>query len=155
MTRHFLGRSARELGVEGKRISDAALKYLTTLNWPGNVRQLENVCHWLTVMASAQSIEVADLPADLRDGKGAAGDEGPSGAQASSDWVGGLEREATRRLAAGESGIGDDLTRAFETALIRMALKQTGGRRIEASILLGMGRNTITRKIAELKIEDD
>ncbi len=155
LTRHFLGRSARELGVEGKRISDAALKYLTTLNWPGNVRQLENVCHWLTVMAPAQSIEVADLPADLRDGKGAAGDEGPSGAQAGSDWVGGLEREATRRLAAGESGIGDDLTRAFETALIKTALKQTGGRRIEASILLGMGRNTITRKIAELKIEDD
>ncbi len=155
LTRHFLARSARELGVEGKRISDAALKYLTTLNWPGNVRQLENVCHWLTVMAPAQNIEVADLPPDLRDGKGVGSAGGGSGTEASADWVSALEREATRRLAAGESGIGDDLTRAFETALIKMALKQTGGRRIEASLLLGMGRNTITRKIAELKIDDE
>ena len=149
LTRHFLTHSAHELSVEPKRISEGALKFLATLDWPGNVRQLENVCHWLTVMAPAQTIEVADLPSDLRENKTAADVDGRAGG----DWVESLEREATRRLAAGESGIGDDLTRAFETALIKVALKQTGGRRIEASTLLGMGRNTITRKIAELKIE--
>jgi two-component system, NtrC family, nitrogen regulation response regulator GlnG len=149
LTRHFLAKSARELGVEGKRISEAALKYLATLEWPGNVRQLENVCHWLTVMAPAQNIEITDLPADLREAKSAGVAGEPAG-----DWVQALEREATRRLAGGESAIGDDLTRSFETTLIKVALKHTGGRRIEASNLLGMGRNTITRKIAELKIEE-
>ncbi len=149
LTRHFLAKSARELGVEAKRISEAALKYLATLDWPGNVRQLENVCHWLTVMAPAQNIEITDLPADLRETKSAGATGEPAG-----DWVQALEREATRRLAGGESAIGDDLTRSFETTLIKVALKHTGGRRIEASNLLGMGRNTITRKIAELKIEE-
>ena len=148
LAKHFLAKSARELGVEIKRISEAALKYLETLDWPGNVRQLENVCHWLTVMAPAQSIEVADLPSDLRevrsDGEGVV----------VTDWVRSLEQEVTRRLAAGEMSIGDDLTRQFESALIKNALKHTGGRRIEAANLLGMGRNTITRKISELKIED-
>ncbi len=150
LTRHFLTHSAHELNVEAKRISESALKFLATLSWPGNVRQLENVCHWLTVMAPAQTIEVADLPPDLRDTRSVADTPG----SATGDWIELLEREATRRLAAGESGIGDDLTRAFETALIKVALKQTGGRRIEASTLLGMGRNTITRKIAELKIDE-
>jgi two-component system nitrogen regulation response regulator GlnG len=148
LTRHFLSKSARELGVEVKRISESALKYLGTLDWPGNVRQLENVCHWLTVMAPAQTIEVADLPGDLRESRTES-----SGAVVT-DWVKSLEQEVTRRLAAGESAIGDDLTRQFESAMIRNALRHTGGRRIEAANLLGMGRNTITRKISELKIED-
>ncbi len=148
LARHFLAKSARELGVEIKRISEAALKYLETLDWPGNVRQLENVCHWLTVMAPAQSIEVADLPSDLREVR-----TGGEGAVVM-DWVRSLEQEVTRRLAAGETSIGDDLTRQFESALIKNALKHTGGRRIEAANLLGMGRNTITRKISELKIDD-
>jgi len=148
LAKHFLAKSARELGVEIKRISEAALKYLETLDWPGNVRQLENVCHWLTVMAPAQSIEVADLPSDLREVR----TEG--GGAVVTDWVRSLEQEVTRRLAAGEMSIGDDLTRQFESALIKNALKHTGGRRIEAANLLGMGRNTITRKISELKIED-
>ncbi len=148
LAKHFLAKSARELGVEIKRISEAALKYLETLDWPGNVRQLENVCHWLTVMAPAQSIEVADLPSDLREVRS----EGDGAVV--TDWVRSLEHEVTRRLAAGEMSIGDDLTRQFETALIKNALKHTGGRRIEAANLLGMGRNTITRKISELKIED-
>jgi len=148
LARHFLAKSARELGVEIKRISEAALKYLETLDWPGNVRQLENVCHWLTVMAPAQTIEVADLPSDLREVR-----TGSEGAVVT-DWVRSLEQEVTRRLAAGETSIGDDLTRQFESALIKNALKHTGGRRIEAANLLGMGRNTITRKISELKIDD-
>ena len=156
LTKHFLSKSARELKVETKRISDGALKFLGTLGWPGNVRQLENICHWLTVMAPAQTIEVADLPPDLRDTKsGAVGAASVGAGAAAGDWIDALEREATRRLAAGESAIGDALTRAFETAIIKVALKHTGGRRIEASTLLGMGRNTITRKIADLKIEED
>ena len=99
-------------------------------------------------MAPAQTIEVADLPPDLRDGRG------EPGGVIVTDWVKSLEQEVTRRLAAGENSIGDDLTRQFESALIRNALRHTGGRRIDAANLLGMGRNTITRKISELKIED-
>ena len=148
LVKHFLARSARDLGVEMKRISDSALKFLSTLEWPGNVRQLENVCHWLTVMAPAQTIEVADLPPDLRETRGEAG-----GAERVTDWVRSLELEVARRLSAGETAIGDALTRQFESALIRNALRHTGGRRIEAANLLGMGRNTITRKISDLKID--
>ena len=148
LARHFMAKSARELGVEVKRLADTTLKYLGTLDWPGNVRQLENVCHWLIVMAPAQTIEVADLPSDLREVRS------EPGGVIVTDWVRSLEQEVTRRLAAGENAIGDDLTRLFESALIRNALRHTGGRRIEAANLLGMGRNTITRKISELKIED-
>ena len=155
LAKHFMATSARELGVEPKRISESALKYLAALDWPGNVRQLENTCHWLTVMAPAQSIEVADLPSDLRAAKTADGGSSTGGGTVDADWVKSLEQEVTRRLATGETAIGDDLTRQFETALIKNALKHTGGRRIEAAQLLGMGRNTITRKIADLKIEGD
>jgi len=151
LAKHFMNTSARELGVDSKRLSDAALKYLAALDWPGNVRQLENTCHWLTVMAPAQTIEVADLPPDLR----AAKTDAATGGVIDADWVKSLEQEVTRRLATGETSIGDDLTRQFETALIKNALKHTGGRRIEAAQLLGMGRNTITRKIADLKIDGD
>jgi two-component system nitrogen regulation response regulator GlnG len=146
LAKHFLASSARQLGVEPKRLSDDALTQLARLDFPGNVRQLENLCHWLTVMAAGQVIEAVDLPAELR--------EQPAGG-AVSDWVGALELEAERRLARGDTGILDALSRQFEKALIARALARTGGRRIEAANLLGMGRNTITRKIQELGIEDD
>jgi two-component system nitrogen regulation response regulator GlnG len=145
LARHFLVKSARDLGMETKRLSEAAMHYLSAQDFPGNVRQLENVCQWLTVMAPTQTIEVADLPAELK----AEGGKTPE-----SDWVAALEREVERALARGESGIMDGLTRAFEKALIGRALARTGGRRIEAANLLGMGRNTITRKIAELGLEE-
>jgi two-component system nitrogen regulation response regulator GlnG len=145
LARHFLSMSARQLGVEPKRLSDDALAHLVRLEFPGNVRQLENLCHWLTVMAPGQVIEVGDLPAEFRD----------QVATASADWLAALEHEAERRLARGETGILDGLSRQFERALITKALERTAGRRIEAANLLGMGRNTITRKIAELGIEDD
>ena len=145
LARHFLGVSAKELGVEPKRLADEALEHLARLELPGNVRQLENLCHWLTVMAPGQVIEVGDLPAEFRD---------PSSAVAT-DWLSALEQEAERRLARGQTGILDDLGRQFERTLILKALRRTGGRRIEAANLLGMGRNTITRKIQELGIEDD
>jgi len=145
LAKHFLAASARQLGVEPKRLSDEALTALTRLEFPGNIRQLENLCHWLTVMAAGQVIEAGDLPAELR--------EQPAGT--ASDWVGALELEAERRLARGDTGILDALGRQFEKTLIAKALARTGGRRIEAANLLGMGRNTITRKIQELGIEDE
>jgi two-component system nitrogen regulation response regulator GlnG len=146
LVRHFLARSARDLGVEGKRLTDAALQFLAAQDWPGNVRQLENVCHWLTVMAPGQVVDLSDLPPEVRGEAGA-------GAVESDDWRRLLEREVATRLARGESGISDPLTRDFETVLIMKALQHTGGRRIEAAGLLGIGRNTLTRKVQELKIE--
>jgi two-component system nitrogen regulation response regulator GlnG len=146
LARHFLARSARELGVDGKRLTDAALQFFAAQEWPGNVRQLENVCHWVTVMAPGQVVDVADLPPEVRG-------ETPSAAAAESDWRRVLEREVSSRLARGETGIADALTRDFETALIAKALQHTGGRRIEAATLLGIGRNTLTRKVQDLKID--
>ena len=147
LARHFLARSARELGVEGKRLTEAALQFLATRDFPGNVRQLENLCHWITVMAPGQAVDVADLPPEVRgEAPGAAAGEGEG-------WREALEREVTARLARGETGIAETLTRDFETALITRALAHTGGRRIEAASLLGIGRNTLTRKVQELKID--
>ena len=144
LARHFLQHSAHQLGVEAKRLSDAAMEHLQRLDFPGNVRQLENLCHWLTVMAPGQVIDLGDLPPEFRN----------QSAATASDWVAALEQEAERRLARGETGILDTLSRQFERALITKALERTAGRRIEAANLLGMGRNTITRKIQELGIDD-
>ncbi|MGV3629348.1 MAG: nitrogen regulation protein NR(I) [Betaproteobacteria bacterium] len=144
LTKYFLQKSARDLGVESKRLAEATLKYIAMQDLPGNVRQLENLCHWLTVMAPAATIEVKDLPPEMRAQSTAVGAE---------DWVSALGREAELRLHRGESGILEGLTHQFEKVLILKALAQTGGRRIEAAQLLGLGRNTLTRKIQELKIE--
>jgi two-component system nitrogen regulation response regulator GlnG len=145
LARHFLARSARDLGVEAKRLSEGAVNYLAAQEWPGNVRQLENVCHWLTVMAPAQTVDVGDLPPELRERTAAGSD---------ADWTAVLHRHVERALVRGESNLMDSLSREFEKTLIAKALAHTGGRRIEAATLLGIGRNTITRKIAELGIED-
>ena len=181
LTRFFLGKSARELGVEAKRITDAALERLAGFDFPGNVRQLENLCHWLTVMAPAQVVEAKDLPPELMGaptapaaaaaesspafaaGAGlpaptlplaAAGAEAPAPVGAAPAWLGDLEREARKRLDAGEREVWDALTRQFEACLIHTALDLTRGRRIEAAQRLGIGRNTITRKIQELGLDD-
>jgi two-component system nitrogen regulation response regulator GlnG len=192
LTRHFLQQSARQLGVDPKRISEAALQQLSHFGFPGNVRQLENICHWLTVMAPAQVIEPKDLPpevlgATLEWGQTPAlvekveparaeppaepekpmamalpagfaatvGGLNGSGAQAASAsaWESGLEAEALALLSAGRSDVWDVLTRRFESRLIMTALANTHGRRIEAAHKLGIGRNTITRKIQELNLE--
>ena len=146
LARYFIGRSARELGIEPKRLSDEVLAHLSRLDFPGNVRQLENLCHWLNVMAPGQVIGLADLPAEFR---------GAGAAVAPTDWIAALEREVEQRLSRGQTGILEELGRLFERSLIIRALARTGGRRIEAATLLGMGRNTITRKIQELGIEGD
>jgi two-component system nitrogen regulation response regulator GlnG len=144
LARHFLAKSAQDLGVEAKRFSDAALKHLATLDFPGNVRQLENVCHWLTVMAPGQQVDLADLPSELRECA-------PS--SSAPDWEAGLAQEVDRMLAAAEGEVHETLTNRFERVLIMRALAHTGGRRIEAAQALGIGRNTITRKIQELGID--
>jgi two-component system nitrogen regulation response regulator GlnG len=146
LARHFLAKSAKELSVESKRLSDDVLAHLARMDFPGNVRQLENLCHWLTVMAPGQAIGIPDLPAEFR------GEPANAGLAPASDWVAALEQEVERRLARGETGVLDQLSRQFERSLISKALARTGGRRIEAANLLGMGRNTITRKIQELGI---
>jgi two-component system nitrogen regulation response regulator GlnG len=247
LARHFLARSARELGVEPKRLSEEALARLATFDWPGNVRQLENVCHWLTVMAPAQTVEAKDLPPEIQaaapravpalateaeafrrdDEPGAIGAGGPlvghpprprpietdvagypaprsaaptaagggfggpvgvtrpsgaplgtpprrmpgahsapaaDAAQEPSHWSSLLEAEVAQLLSAqaargaeppGESDVMDQLTRTFESTIIRTALRHTRGRRIDAALRLGIGRNTITRKIQDLRLDED
>jgi two-component system nitrogen regulation response regulator GlnG len=178
LTKHFLLQSAQQLGVEAKRISDQALEILSHFNFPGNVRQLENICHWLTVMAPAQMIEVKDLPPEVllpsteqAIAETPIGSETsleavmPSSAAASSisaslihlgahaGWESALEVEALQLLGTDRQDVWDVLTRRFESLLIQAALATTRGRRIEAAVKLGIGRNTITRKIQELHIE--
>ncbi|MHA6844890.1 nitrogen regulation protein NR(I) [Ralstonia syzygii] len=184
LARHFLQKSAKELGVEPKRMSDEASAHIATLPFPGNVRQLENLCNWLTVMAPAQTIEIKDLPHDLVRGTsqmlpGAAdlmaagrpavagepssggdayvtGVEAPvaagvaAGASVMSGWERALAGEAKAMLEAGQPDVMDALTRRFERAILEAALGVTRGRRVEAATRLGIGRNTITRKLQEL-----
>lgn len=211
LTRHFLQQSARQLGVEPKRIADSALVRLEQFAFPGNVRQLENICHWLTVMAPAQVISLQDLPpevleapvfqaparAAVADGHAAAPQPviampvaaiahppemvgglhavapsapqfvaaAPAAAWAADtaapavsaspvlSWEQALEAEAQKLLSGGQPEVWDALTRRFESRLIRTALVATHGRRMEAAQRLGIGRNTITRKIQELGLD--
>ena len=186
LTRHFLQVSAKQLGVEPKRISEAALTWLEGFAFPGNVRQLENLCHWLTVMAPAQLVEPKDLPPEVGvarpdaqvakvaapsvplvqeaaplsvDASAAAPAHAPSAhalpapAGSLQEWEQGLEGEAISLLNSGRVDVWDVLTRRFESRLILAALATTKGRRIEAAHKLGIGRNTITRKIQELGLE--
>jgi two-component system, NtrC family, nitrogen regulation response regulator GlnG len=176
LTQHFLAQSARHLGVEAKRISSAAQERLSAFDFPGNVRQLENICHWLTVMAPAQLIGPGDLPPEMLGGTAtvpmpapqmaaaagpmamhdAAPVAGPASAYAAPSapslgvWQDLLGAEAKRLLESGERDVWDLLSRQFEARLIESALLLTRGRRIEAAQRLGIGRNTITRKIDEL-----
>ena len=202
LTRFFLQKSAKELGVEAKRITEAALARLMQFDFPGNVRQLENICHWLTVMAPAQVVESKDLPPELQApvaptrveaaaltaapashpappervatlSAGGSSLTDPAGplvddrlpepsslaasvvpAPAPAHWLQDLERESRAMLQRGVPEVWDSLTRQFEAQLIHTALDITRGRRIEAAQKLGIGRNTITRKIQELGLDD-
>ena len=177
LTRHFLQQSAQQLGVEAKRISDGAINLLQNFAFPGNVRQLENICHWLTVMAPAQAIEPKDLPPDVLATSGSVsisdnvlssqllnGASSPAYVPVpaanpvvlnapSENWQAGLEAEAMSLLASGRVDVWDEMTKRFEASLIQTALAHTRGRRIDAAHKLGIGRNTITRKIQELGLE--
>ncbi|MBY4677558.1 nitrogen regulation protein NR(I) [Marinobacterium arenosum] len=143
---HFLQRSAKELGVEPKRLHPEAEAFLSQLPWPGNVRQLENTCRWLTVMASGREVLIPDLPPELLEQHG----ERPA---QSDNWQQALQQWADRQLASGECGILEEAVPAFERVMIETALKHTAGRRRDAAQLLGWGRNTLTRKIKELGME--
>jgi len=148
LARHFLQKSARDLAVETKTLSEDAQKMLASFSFPGNVRQLENVCHWVTVMGPGQRIEVADLPPEVREISGASG-------VADAGWQHALDRELAQALVRGERNVGDRLEQEFEKTLIRRALAHTGGHRMEAAAWLGWGRNTLTRKIQELGLETE
>jgi two-component system nitrogen regulation response regulator GlnG len=145
LARHFLTKSARELGVERKTLSPAALEALVRYPFPGNVRQLENLCHWLTVMTPAQRIEPHDLPPEVRTPVEPAGTTEPS--SASPAWEHLLAEEVDRLLATGRSALYDELHARFEQVLFQRALAHTGQRRAEAAARLGVGRNTLTRKL--------
>lgn len=189
LTRHFLAQSAKQLGVEAKRMSDHAMQFLTGLDLPGNVRQLENLCNWITVMAPGQTVEVKDLPQEVIGGQTSAlgthasastqphlaafqlpdaasigktdtnhlpddaAQTGGNGFPDHANWIALLETEAARMLSAGRPEVMDALGRQFESALIKTALKHTHGRKNDAAVRLGIGRNTITRKIHELGID--
>ena len=143
---HFLQRAARELAVEPKNLRLEAESYLTTLPWPGNVRQLENTCRWLTVMASGREIHVNDLPPELRHHESEPHAIGTT-------WQEGLRNWVDQELKRGEKAILESAVPEFEKIMIETALKHTEGRRRDASILLGWGRNTLTRKINELGMD--
>ncbi len=148
---YFLAKSAEELGEEPKRLKQETLDYLCKLPWPGNVRQLENACRWITVMTTAQEITVSDLPPELLENK-------PDQAQQGPDWEVALDNWASRELADIEPGAPGILVEAlprFERIVAQAALRQTGGRKRDASVLLGWGRNTLTRKLKELGLADD
>ena len=181
LTQHFLQQSARQLGVEPKRMSAVAMNKLQAFDFPGNVRQLENICHWLTVMAPVQQIALKDLPPEVLEASEAVSaslatapelavsksadsaveansappvSENAALLQAGGDWLQGLGEQAQALLAQGQSDIWDQLTQQFEAQLLRTTLAATHGRRVEAASRLGIGRNTITRKLQELGLDN-
>lgn len=193
LARFFLVQSAKQLGVEAKRLSEASMQFLSGLELPGNVRQLENLCNWITVMAPGQTVEVKDLPQELIEqevsasgfasataattvapqqatsptshvmhpehvstGNGSASNGNVAThvvAVEGGNWISLLETEVAQMLTAGQPEVMDALGRQFESTLIKIALKHTHGRKNDAAVRLGIGRNTITRKIQELGVD--
>lgn len=141
LAEHFLASAARELETEPKVLKQETLDYMMRLNWPGNVRQLQNTCRWLTVMASGREVLIGDLPPELLH-------QSPD--RVSSDWETALKQWAEQALMRGETKLLDHAIPAFEHIMIESALKHTGGRKRDAAELLGWGRNTLTRKLKEL-----
>jgi two-component system, NtrC family, nitrogen regulation response regulator GlnG len=170
LAQHFLARSAKQLGVDAKRISDAALQTLSGFAFPGNVRQLENICHWLTVMAPSQLIETKDLPPEVLAGSNPAAaasasppvaslaghinpESAPQAAVQTLSWEDSVGALTMQLLASKTPDVWNVLCKRFEIAMIQAALQHTGGRKVDAAEKLGMGRNTMTRKIQELGLE--
>ena len=145
LMRHFLAQAAQEIGCDPKVLLPSAAERLKRLDWPGNVRQLENTARWLTVMASSKEIDAADLPPELSAVRNDAGGD--------DRWEASLRRWARQSLQQGQLALLETALPTFEQILIQTALEHTGGRRQEAARLLGWGRNTLTRKIKELRLE--
>jgi two-component system nitrogen regulation response regulator GlnG len=167
LARHFMASSAKSLGVEAKRLSDEALKVISQMSFPGNVRQLENLCHWMTVMSPSTVVGVNDLPEDLLlsantpvTSANAAPSaatipivEGVSPSRTGTEWEGNLNRLAVKMLQDNDPEVFDSLLARFEKSVLMAALEVTRGRKVEAATRLGIGRNTITRKLQELQID--
>ncbi|MFV3307209.1 two-component system response regulator NtrC [Pseudomonas sp. NY15181] len=147
LARHFLARAAQELAVEPKLLKPETEDYLRNLGWPGNVRQLENTCRWITVMASGREVHIDDLPPELL--------TQPQDSLPAANWEQALRHWADQALGRGQSSLLDTAVPAFERIMIETALKHTAGRRRDAAVLLGWGRNTLTRKIKELGMKID
>ncbi len=144
LTKHFLQQVAQELGIEVKQVLEETQVHLSQLAWPGNVRQLENFCRWITVMASGKSIHISDLPPELKQ----SGEDSTK-----DDWESLLRRWAEVSLRRGESRLLSEALPKFERIMIEEALKESGGRRQDAAALLGWGRNTLSRKIKGLGLK--
>ena len=147
LARHFLSRAAQELAVEPKLLKSETEEYLKNLPWPGNVRQLENTCRWITVMASGREVHISDLPPELL--------SLPQDSAPVTNWEQALRQWADQALSRGQSSLLDSAVPSFERIMIETALKHTAGRRRDAAVLLGWGRNTLTRKIKELGMKVD
>lgn len=146
LAKHFLAEAAKELNMETKQLDAETSAYLSKQEWPGNVRELENICRWLTVMSPGQTIHMDDLPAELK--------QAAQSSVENDNWEGSLRRWADSRLGQGEASLLDEAIPRFERIMIETALKHTGGRRQDAAKLLGWGRNTLTRKIKELGMDE-
>jgi two-component system nitrogen regulation response regulator GlnG len=147
LAQHFLARAAQELAVEPKVLKPQTRDYLRSLPWPGNVRQLENTCRWITVMASSREVLVEDLPPEML--------SQPQDGAAGGHWEHSLRIWADQELGRGVTSLLETAVPAFERIMIETALKHTAGRRRDAAQLLGWGRNTLTRKIKELGMNID
>ncbi len=144
LARHFLASSAKELAVEPKVLKPETAAFMCDLPWPGNVRQLENTCRWLTVMASGREVLISDLPPELLS---------QPVTPVNGSWQDSLKAWAEQQISFGVEGILNEAVPAFERVMISAALKATHGRRRDAAQLLGWGRNTLTRKIKELQMD--
>ena len=144
----FLSKSAKSLKTDSKILSSEVKVYFSSLDWKGNVRQLENACHWLTVMTAGNTINIADLPNDLKES-----DEDAVSVQNQVNWINGLEADINSKILQGNDQIYDAFIQLTEKSLIESALGYTKNKKIEAAKILGIGRNTITRKIKELNIK--
>lgn len=141
----FLTKAAQEINTEPKQLSQECANFLSDLEWPGNVRQLENTCRLLTVMAPGNQIGIEDIPQELKSVK--------SSSSTQDAWLAPLKVWADREINRGVSEILEKATPLFESAMIEIALKHTGGRKRDAALILGWGRNTLTRKLKELSLE--
>ena len=148
LMKHFFHRAAKELEMEPKLLSQEAEDFFCSMEWPGNVRQLENICRWLTVMAAGREVLLTDLPPELK-AEEAGGEQRVQG-----DWQQMLRRWSERELKSGRSDILSQAVPDFERTMIETALAHTGGRKKDAAELLGWGRNTLTRKLQEYQMEN-
>jgi two-component system, NtrC family, nitrogen regulation response regulator GlnG len=149
LAQHFLTRAAKELSVDAKTLDEQSKQFLSNLPWPGNVRQLENTCRWLTVMSPAETIHLEDMPTDLTENS----ESEEHDQEVVSNWQSALKKWLDNQLSRGQDNILESLMPEFERIIISSALTHTGGRKQDAAKLLGWGRNTLTRKMNELNIE--